>query len=132
MCIPSVRRWSPKDPVLYDIRLTVGSDGDGNDADVVETTIGFRTIGFAPTTEDGPRWLHINDEPVYVRAVMAQGYHPGGYLAYPDEPTIRADLEMARRLGFNMVRSHVKVEDPGSWHGRTDWASCCGRKCPIS
>jgi hypothetical protein len=43
---------------------------------------------------------------------MTQGYHPHGILAYPDEATIRSDLEQARRLGFDMVRAHVKVEDP--------------------
>ena len=102
--------WSPETPVLYEVRVTVAPDGEPPDQ--VATTFGFRTIGFAPIRDEGPRWLHLNGVPLYVRGVMSQGYHPDGLLTYPDEATIVHDLAEARRLGFNLVRLHVKMEDP--------------------
>lgn len=108
--VPHAPRWSPEHPVLHDLRLTL--EVPGQRPDVVSTAVGFRTIDFRPIHPGGPRWLHLDGEPRYLRAVMTQGYHPDGILAYPDEATIRHDLETAKALGFDMVRAHVKVEDP--------------------
>jgi hypothetical protein len=108
--VPSPAAWDIGSPTLYDVRVALREDGGR--PDVIETTCGFRTISFEPLRAGGPRWLHLNGRPLYIRAVMAQGYHPEGILAYPDEATIRADVEAARRLGFNMLRLHVKLEDP--------------------
>lgn len=110
LIVPDAPRWSPEHPVLHDLRLTLETPGQR--PDVVRTAVGFRTIDFRPIHTGGPRWLHLDGEPRYVRAVMTQGYHPDGILAYPDEATIRHDLETAKALGFDMVRAHVKVEDP--------------------
>jgi hypothetical protein len=110
LAVAAPRPWSLDDPALYDLRVTV--EGTGTVADVVETTVGFRTVAFDRPTPDRPRRLLLNGQPLYLRAVMSQGYHPDGILAYPDEGVIRRDLESAKRLGFNMVRLHVKLEDP--------------------
>lgn len=108
--VPSPDPWSPDSPALYAVRVTLATSAGR--PDVAETAVGFRTIAFERLGPDGPRWLHLNGRPLYVRAVMSQGYHPDGILAYPDEATIRRDLASAKELGFNMVRLHVKVEDP--------------------
>jgi beta-galactosidase/beta-glucuronidase len=84
--VPRPEPWSCSSPTLYDIRVDVTSE-DGSH-DVVTTTAGFRDLAFAPLRDGGPRWFHLNGEPQYLRAVMSQGYHPQGILAYPDAAAI--------------------------------------------
>jgi hypothetical protein len=108
--VPTPRLWDCRSPTLYDVHVALGAV-DGR-TDLVETTTGFRSISFEPLPEGGPSWLHLNGEPLYLRAVMSQGYHPDGIWAYPDEAIIEQDLAAAKRMGFDMVRLHVKVEDP--------------------
>jgi hypothetical protein len=50
--------------------------------------------------------------------VLDQGFWPDGvYTASDDE--LRADVEAAKALGFNLARKHVKVEDP-RWYAWCD------------
>jgi hypothetical protein len=110
MAVPSPLPWSPDSPSLYEVRAVLETAGQGRD--VVETSVGFRTVTVEPTRAGGPKRFVLNGQPIYIRAVMSQGYHPSGLLAYPDDHIIRQDLESAKSLGFNMVRLHVKMDDP--------------------
>jgi beta-galactosidase/beta-glucuronidase len=101
------RLWSPDDPFLYDVELRRGED-------VVRSYVGFRTI------EARGRGLFLNGEPLRIAGVLDQGYWPGGGYTAPDDAALRADVEAARALGFNLARKHVKVEDPR-------WYSWCDR-----
>ena len=103
------RPWSPADPFLYPAALTLECDAGRDD---VETTFGIRTVRLGHVDGSGAGALFLNDKPVLVRAVMNQGYDPNGVYAHPSDEAIRHDLELAREAGFNMVRLHVKVEDP--------------------
>lgn len=99
------RRWSPEDPHLYDVELRLGDD-------LVRGYVGFRTIGRRG------RELLLNGEPIRLAGVLDQGYWPdGGYTATDD--ALRADVEAAKALGFNLARKHVKVEDP-RWYAWCD------------
>ena len=60
---------------------------------------------------DGSRIL-LNDEPFYQRQVLDQGYWPDGIYTAPTDAALRADVEWIKRLGFNGVRKHQKIEDP--------------------
>ena len=60
--------------------------------------------------------MYLNDERLYVRGVLDQGYWPRSGLTAPDETALRADLGLARELGFNLVRKHLKFEDPRWLH----------------
>jgi hypothetical protein len=44
--------------------------------------------------------------------VLDQGYWPDGGLTAPDDEALRRDVMLARRMGFNGVRKHQKIEDP--------------------
>lgn len=117
--------WSPDNPHLYwvEARLT-SSDGE----DRVRGYTGLRTCEVR-----GNRIL-LNGEPVYLRGVLDQGFWPEcGYTA-PDGNALRRDVELALAAGYNLVRKHVKFEDPRwlSWADRLGllvWAEppCCGR-----
>jgi beta-galactosidase/beta-glucuronidase len=100
------RLWSPDDPFLYDVRLRLGDD-------LVTSYVGFRSI------ERRGRELLLNGEPLRIAGVLDQGFWPGGVYSAPDGDALRADVEAAKALGFNLARKHVKVEDP-RWYAWCD------------
>jgi beta-galactosidase/beta-glucuronidase len=99
------RLWSPADPFLYDVELRRGDD-------VVHSYAGFRTM------ERRGRDLYLNGEKVRLAGVLDQGYWPDTVYSATDEQ-LRADVEAARAMGFNLARKHVKVEDP-RWYAWCD------------
>lgn len=92
--------WHPDQPVLYEVEAKLGGD------DRVESYFGLRTV----EARDGRFWL--NGAPFVQRLVLDQGYFPGGLMTAPTDAALRADIELARDLGFNGARKHQKVEDP--------------------
>src|SRR4051794_23509378 len=56
--------------------------------------------------------LVFNGRPLYLRLVLDQGYWPESGLTAPDDEALKADIELIKRLGFNGVRKHHKIEDP--------------------
>ncbi len=96
--------WTPHSPVLVDAEVTVLDDGRA--VDDVRSYLGFRSVGFA----DG-KFL-LNGRPLFLRLVLEQGYWPDTLLAAPDADALRREVELVKRLGFNGVRIHQKVEDP--------------------
>jgi beta-galactosidase/beta-glucuronidase len=109
--VASPRLWSPDDPFLYDLRVALVR---GNrTVDQVESYFGMRTI---EVQSDGrfPR-LMLNGEFLFQAGVLDQGFWPDGLYTAPNDAAIRHDLELVKRLGFNMVRKHVKIE-PQRWY----------------
>lgn len=112
------RLWSPADPHLYVLTVTsraadgdeAGAAGAGAAPDVLAVTGGLRRI------ERRGEHLYLNDERIYLRGVLDQGYWPETGLTAPDVDTLVADLEHARELGYNLVRKHIKLEDPRWLH----------------
>ncbi|WP_240930797.1 glycoside hydrolase family 2 protein [Isoptericola sp. BMS4] len=97
------RLWSPEDPHLYRVAIRVG-EGDGVD-EVVACT-GLRRF------EARGEKLYLNGERCYVRGVLDQGYWPRTGLTAPDQESLVADLDHASALGYNLVRKHLKLEEP--------------------
>lgn len=95
--------WSPESPHLYRIALTAG---DGDAADRVTVTGGLRRI------ETRGEQLFLNGERLYIRGVLDQGYWPGTGLTAPDRDALVRDIDLAGELGFNLVRKHLKFEEP--------------------
>jgi len=99
--------WSPSAPRLYDVELRLGDD-------VVHSYLGFRTI------ERRGRELYLNGERLRFAGVLDQGFWPDTVYSATDEQ-LREDVEWTKRLGFNLARKHVKVEDP-RWYAHCDRA----------
>jgi Glycosyl hydrolases family 2, sugar binding domain/Glycosyl hydrolases family 2, TIM barrel domain len=57
------------------------------------------------------RQLFLDGEPLRIAGVLDQGFWPDGVYTAPSDDALRADVETAKALGFNLVRKHVKVED---------------------
>lgn len=103
--VPVPKLWSPESPALYDVVVTL-RDETGRTLDEVKTYAAFRTYGIANGR------LTLNGKPYFLRGVLDQGFWPDGIYTPPTDAAIKSDVEMTKRLGFNMARKHVKVEDP--------------------
>ena len=97
----SPRLWSPEDPYLYNFTLEAG-------ADKVESYFAIRALEIKQVG-DYPR-LCLNGKPYFFHGLLDQGYWPDG-LFTPAAPECYADDILAmKKLGFNMLRKHIKVE----------------------
>lgn len=96
------KSWSPTTPHLYDIGFIV-RDTAGHAIDTVKSYAGLRKIHI-----EGDR-LHLNNEPLYVRFVLDQGYYPDGVWTAPSDAALKHDIELALLAGFNGARLHQKV-----------------------
>lgn len=100
--VKKVRTWSPADPFLYDIQYEV-LDKDGKVIDAVNAYAGMRKVHI-----EGNR-LYLNNEPVYLRFVLDQGFYPDGIWTAPSDAELKADIERSMNVGFNGARLHQKV-----------------------
>lgn len=96
--------WNPETPNLYDLKISL-FEGD-TVVDLVETYFGMRKISLSSET------VLLNDEPYYQRLVLDQGFWPDGLYTAPTDDAFKADIEWAKKMGFNGCRKHMKVEDP--------------------
>ncbi len=120
--------WGPQTPYLYTLTALLKSiDGE----DKVKCYTGLRKIEVR-----GNRLL-LNGERLYIRGVLDQGFWPKtGYTA-PSDAALRRDVELALAAGYNLVRKHLKLEDPRWLYwadqlGLLVWAEppCVGRYTP--
>src|SRR6202790_2278707 len=57
----------------------------------------------------------LNNKPCFQFGPLDQGFWPDGLYTAPTDEALRYDIEMTKKLGFNMTRKHVKVE-PDRWY----------------
>jgi len=103
--VPNARLWSPDDPFLYDLRVTLTGTGGGDD---VTGYFGMRSVGKAML--GGVLRPTLNGKFVFHLGTLDQGYWPDGIYTAPTDEALRFDLEQQKAMGFNMVRKHIKVE----------------------
>ncbi|MBA3529938.1 MAG: beta-galactosidase, partial [Propionibacteriaceae bacterium] len=97
-----VRRWSPEDPHLYDLRIEL-LDHEGAVLDGVDSYAGLRSVSL-----DGQSFK-INGSPVFQRLVLDQGYWPDSLMTAPSDEAMVRDIELSLAAGFNGARLHQKV-----------------------
>ncbi len=103
--------WSPDQPFLYDLRISLGSD-------VVQSYAGIRSISVQRDTA-GVNRLFLNGKPLFQYGLLDQGWWPDGLYTAPTDEALASDIDTTKRLGFNMIRKHVKVE-PARWYYHAD------------
>lgn len=96
------RAWSVRDPFLYDIEFVV-RDADGGTIDTVRSYAGLRKVHI-----EGNR-VYLNNEEIYQRLVLDQGFYTDGIWTAPTDVALRRDIELAQAAGFNGARLHQKV-----------------------
>ncbi|UCD76195.1 MAG: hypothetical protein JSV91_04585 [Phycisphaerales bacterium] len=113
--IPEPRLWSPDDPFLYDLEITVARDDDPSHIiDQFRSYFGMRKIEIGPD-EKGVQRIMLNGRPIFNIGTLDQGFWPDGIYTAPTDEALRYDVEMTKRLGFNTIRKHVKIE-PDRWY----------------
>lgn len=98
--------WSPESPRLYRLR-SAAVTGSGT-SDSCEARIGFREVQMNFTPPEAFR-LHLNGDPVYVRAA---NYIPGVWPGELPQDTVERDLRLARAAHLNSVGMHAGVFPP--------------------
>ncbi|MDB6068132.1 MAG: glycoside hydrolase family 2 sugar binding [Pedosphaera sp.] len=103
--------WNPNEPNLYKVVLRL--QHEGRTLDTVRTYFGMRKIDFAPGESSGsPVMLRLNGVPRYLRGALYQSYYPEGVYTAGDAATLRDDIAYAKKVGFNFLRIHIKIDDP--------------------
>lgn len=96
--------WSPENPNLYDVTLTVRNEKEV--LDKVVSYFGMRKIEI----KEGR--LYLNRKPYYQRLVLDQGYWKGSLITAPSDEAYKEDILKSKAMGFNGCRKHEKAEDP--------------------
>ena len=107
-----LRLWSPENPFLYDAAITLAG------GDKVESYFGMRAFGIGKDEKGLPRLL-LNGKPYFQNGLLDQGYWSDGYYTAPSDEALIHDIAEMKRLGFNMLRKHIKVE-PLRWYYHCD------------
>ncbi|MBU1338823.1 MAG: chitobiase/beta-hexosaminidase C-terminal domain-containing protein [Acidobacteria bacterium] len=111
--IPEARLWSPDDPFLYSLKLTL-LDDDGGAIDAVDGYFGIRKIAVGKDGKGITRLL-LNNRFLFQLGPLDQGFWPEGLHTPPSDDALRFDVQVMKDMGFNMVRKHVKIE-PARWY----------------
>ena len=109
--MPSFIPWTPENPHLYDITVTMGED-------CVKSYFGMRKFSveqYGP----GVKQLFLNNEPYFHSGLLDQGYYCDGMYTAPSDEAMIFDIQAAKAMGFNMLRKHIKVE-PLRWYYHCD------------
>lgn len=107
-----LRLWSPENPFLYDVSIVLPG------GDRVESYFGMRAFGIGKDEKGLPRLL-LNGKPYFQNGLLDQGYWSDGYYTAPSDEALIHDIAEMKRLGFNMLRKHIKVE-PLRWYYHCD------------
>lgn len=113
--VPDAKLWSPESPFLYDFVLTLENGGESCDS--VKGYFAMRK--FSIGEHAGYPRLFLNNEPYFQKGLLDQGYWSDGGLTAPTDEAMIYDIETMKRLGFNMLRKHIKVE-PDRWYYHCD------------
>ena len=93
--------WCPEDPYLYNFVVEAGDDR-------IESYFAIRSLSIRKVGKY--KRLCLNGQPYFFHGLLDQGYWPDG-LFTPATPECYADdILMMKKLGFNTLRKHIKVE----------------------
>ncbi len=106
--------WSPEDPFLYQVSLTLGQDK-------VQSYFAMRTFTIEKAHPDNDQIpvFCLNHKPCFLMGVLDQGYWPEGLYTAPSDQALLYDITTMKALGFNMLRKHIKVES-ARWYYHCD------------
>ncbi len=95
--------WSPDEPNLYDLVLTLGEDK-------VKSYFGIRQVGVENHK------FYLNGEEIYGRFILDQGFYPDGIYTAPTAEALENDILLSQACGYNGARLHQKIFEPRFLH----------------
>ena len=93
--------WTPENPVLHKFIVKFGNDE-------VESYFALRTVEIKEVS--GAKRICLNGKPVFLNAVLDQGYYPEGIYVPGEKSAYTRDILAMKNLGFNTLRKHIKIE----------------------
>ncbi len=97
----SIINWTPENPYLYRIKIETENDS-------VESYFALREISSKRIGEN--MRLCLNGEPYLFNGLLDQGYFPDGLFLPATPEGYEKDILLAKSLGFNTLRKHIKIE----------------------
>jgi len=97
--------WSPESPTLIGATLELW----GERGELIDRVSSYTALRAIATQRDR---IVLNNRPYFLRMVLDQGYWPEGGQTAPSDEHLRTDIELTKRMGFNGVRKHQKLEEP--------------------
>jgi len=98
------RLWQISDPFLYDLKFTLHNGK--KTVDEITSYFGLRKVSI------NGRAILINDQPVFQRLILDQGFYPDGIWTAPSDEALKHDIQMSLAAGYNGARLHQKVFEP--------------------
>lgn len=102
--ISSPRLWELESPHLYTLDAKLYQHNVLIDQQQVK--FGVRTF----EARDGKLWL--NGKLFYMRGALDQDYYPEGIYTPPSLEFLREQVRLAKSMGLNLLRCHIKIADP--------------------
>ena len=95
--------WSPSSPTLIEAELSLRTSA-GELLDRMYSYTALRSLA-----TQGDRFV-LNGRPLNLRLVLDQGYWLRTGITAPNDEALRTDVNLVKRMGFNGVRKHQKIE----------------------
>jgi beta-galactosidase/beta-glucuronidase len=92
--------WDIGRPNLYDITVKYGDDE-------LKSYFGMRSV------ETRGKYFYLNNKKTFMRLVLDQGYYTDGIYTAPTAESMKKDIELQMKAGFNGARMHMKIFEPG-------------------
>jgi beta-galactosidase len=102
--IPHPKLWSPSQPFLYSLQVTLLQQGQPLDSK--EFTFGMREF----TVREHKFFL--NDHPIVLKGALYQPHYPTTLAFPPTEDWFVQELRLAKNANLNFLRLHIKPEVP--------------------
>ncbi|MBQ4199635.1 MAG: beta-galactosidase [Kiritimatiellae bacterium] len=99
---PGFKLWSPEAPALYDFTAKCGADS-------VSGYFGMRKTEVKKDA-NGVLRIFFNNKPRFLLGTLDQGWWPDGFLTPPSDEAMAFDIAMLKKMGYDMMRKHIKVE----------------------
>ena len=99
--------WTPETPFLYYFTLSTETDS-------VVSYFALREIAIEEVGDT--RRFTLNGKPYFFSGLLDQGYYPDGIFLPATPEGYESDILLAKRLGFNTLRKHIKIEPMIFYH----------------
>lgn len=93
--------WTPENPYIYRFTLQSGEDK-------VNSYFALRTV--TVEKRNNKPFIALNGEPYFFNGLLDQGYFSDGIFTPSTYDAYKNDILTAKKLGFNMLRKHIKIE----------------------
>ncbi|MBE5939730.1 MAG: glycoside hydrolase family 2 [Lachnospiraceae bacterium] len=97
----NVVNWTPEEPYLYIMKIIT-------ETETIKSYFALRRIEICDIK--GVKRVCLNGSPIFLHGVLDQGYFRDGIYLPQNEMEYDRDVIRMKKLGFNMLRKHIKVE----------------------